>query len=157
MSVISRKFSACPVRTAAQTWDTIVNVIADTTDTKNELIRITGIASSIISDATPKDNPITIIGSGPRLRIYCLYEEDGSTEDANEASLNWKLFEGDWQIYLPVEKADFDWINKALQEKGKQFKAYEAGTKLLVEEEKERQCASSAQLTLNLDKLKFNG
>lgn len=157
MSIISRKFSACPVRTAAQTWETIVNVIGDTADIKNELFRITGIASSVISDSTPKDNPITVIGSGPRLRIYCLYEEDGSTEDANEASLNWKLFEGDWQIYLPVEKADFDWVSKSLNEKGKRFKAYKAGTNLLVEEEEKRQGASSAQLTINLDKLKSNG
>ena len=157
MSVISRKFSACPVRTAAQTWETIVNVISDTSSTKTELLSITGIASSIISDATPKNNPITVIGAGPRLRIYCLYDEDGSTEDANEASLNWKLFDRDWQIYLPVEKADFEWVNKSLQDKGNRFKAYEAGTNLLVEEGEKRQTSPFAQLTINIDKLKSNG
>lgn len=157
MSVISRKFSACPVRTAARTWETIVDVISDTAATKTELLSITGIVSSIISDATPKDNPITVIGSGPRLRIYCLYEEDGSIEDANEAPLNWKLFAGDWKIYVPVEKTDLSWVSKALNEKGSRFVAYEAGTKLLIEEEERQQNTSSAQLTINLDKLKSNG
>lgn len=136
MSVIARKFSACPVRAASSTWNAIVNVIAAASPAaRTELLKIEGIAASIIADESPAKNPITIVGSGPRLRVYCLYEEDGSTEDANETSLSWNPFESEWEIYLPVEKEEMNWVGKALSEKGARFKAYEAGTKPVVEEE----------------------
>ncbi len=154
MSVIARKFSACPVRTAANTWNAIVNVIASaSTDGRLELLKIEGIAASIISDETPNKSPITIIGSGPRLRIYCLYEEDGSTEDANESPLNWNPFADDWVIYLPAEKNDLAWISKALSEKGTRFKAYEAGTKPVADEEDKKTVSHEQELTIDISKL----
>lgn len=154
MSVISRKFSACPVRTAANTWSAIVDVIAGTSgDVRAELLKIEGIAASVISDETPKKNAITIIGSGPRLRIYCLYDEEGSTEDANESSINWNLFEGDWTIYLPVEKDELDWITKALAAKVSRFKTYEAGTKLSEEEDEKNTSEQEEELTIDISKL----
>jgi len=154
MSVVARKFSACPVRTAVNTWDAITNVIgAGNESVKAEFTKVAGIACSIISDGTPAENAITIIGSGPRLRIYCLYEEDGSTEDANEDSLHWNLFEGDWEMHFPVEKDDFGWVSKSLAEKGTRFKAYEAGSKPN-EESGEKSKNNSSGLTINLDKLK---
>jgi len=62
MSTVARKFSACPVRTAANTWETIINVIGAGNETvKAELTKVMGIASSIISDGTPAENAITII------------------------------------------------------------------------------------------------
>ena len=154
MSVISRKFSACPVRTAANTWSAIVDVIAGASGTARvELLKIEGIAASVISDETPKKNAITIIGTGPRLRIYCLYDEEGSIEDANESSINWNLFEGDWSIYLPVEKEELTWVTKALAAKGSRFKAYEAGTKLTEEEEDKNTSQQEEELTIDISKL----
>lgn len=150
-----RKFSAAPVRTAASTWSAIIDALApDIGLVRDELLKIEGIAASIISEGTPQKSAITIIGSGPRLRIYCLYEEDGSTEDANESSLHWNLFQGDWEIYLPVEEVDLVWVKKALATKGSRFKTYEAGTKIL-EEEEQRSSAqtSSGGLSINLSKL----
>lgn len=153
MSIVARKFSACPVRTAVSTWDTITNVIGASNETvKSELTKVAGIAASIISDGTLAGNAITIIGSGPRLRIYCLYDEDGSTEDANENALHWNLFEGDWEIHFPVEKDDFNWVSKSLTEKGSRFKAYEAGSK--PDEDSGTKSNNTSGLTINLDKLK---
>lgn len=153
MSTVARKFSACPVRTAANTWETITNVIGAGNETvKAELTKVAGIAASIISDGTPAENAITIIGTGPRLRIYCLYEEDGSIEDANESTLHWNLFEGEWEIHFPVEKEDFGWVKKSLNEKGVRFIAYEAGSKAA----ENNNTKSSSSLTINLDKLKSN-
>ena len=153
MTTVARKFSACPVRTAVSTWEMITNVIAGGNETvKAELNKVEGIAASIISDGTLADNPFTIIGSGPRLRIYCLYDEDGSTEDANESILHWNLFEGDWEIHFPVEKDDFSWVSKSLTEKGSRFKAYEAGSK--PDEDRDAKSNNASGLTINLDKLK---
>lgn len=155
MSVITRRFSACPVRTAANTWETIVNVIAAaSTEAHTELLKIEGIAASIISDETPKKNPITVIGTGSRLRIYCLYDEDGSTEDANESPLNWNPFAGEWEIYLPVEKDELDWVTKALCEKGIRFKTYEAGTKPVADEKDDERSSQPLQhLSIDISKL----
>ena len=155
MSVVTRKFSACPVRTAALTWETIVSILSGSKiEVNQQLASISGIASSIISDETPKADPITIIGSGPRLRIYCLYDEDGSEEDANEGSLNWDLFKDDWEIFFPVAKEDLDWITKALKQKGAKFKAYEAGTDI---NESVSELDTPVLLSINVDKLKSYG
>jgi hypothetical protein len=155
MSVVTRRFSACPVRTAANTWANIVNTIAGTTaEVRTELIKIEGIAASIIADETPKKNPITIIGTGSRLRIYCLYDEDGSTEDANESPLNWNLFASVWEIHFPVEKDDLGWIKKALSEKGYRFNAYVAGTKPDADDDIDKNDSQpSYELTIDISKL----
>jgi hypothetical protein len=153
MSVITRKFSACPVRTAANAWNTIVDVIASASaNARSELLKIEGIAASIISDATPEKNPIIVIGSGPRLRIYCLYEQ-GSTEDKNESALNWNPFEGDWEIHLPADKEELSWVRKALSGKGTRFKVYEAGTTPALEDEDKSAGQQSRELTIDISKL----
>jgi hypothetical protein len=158
MSVITRKFSASPVRTAAHTWDTIVSVITSSDSVANTCLQsISGIAASIISDGSPKSNPITIIGSGPRLRVYCLYDEEGSTEDANESSLTWKPFEGEWEIYFPVEKDDLEWVTQSLKNKDKRFKTYESGTKIAESESANRAANNTAGLTIDIEKLNTNG
>jgi hypothetical protein len=153
MSIIARKFSACPVRTASRAWNAIVDVVAAASPTaRRELLLIEGIAASIIADESPSRNPITIVGSGPRLRVYCLYEEDGSTEDTNESALSWNPFESEWEIYLPVEKEEMNWVGKALSEKGARFKAYEAGTKPIAEEE-ESSGGEAKELSIDISKL----
>jgi hypothetical protein len=160
MSIISRKFAASPARTAADTWQTIVNIITEGTDSsKQELLKITGIIASIISDETPANNAITVIGAGPRLRVYCLYGDDAIGDEANEASLSWKPFESDWEIYFPVEESDLDWVTKLLKEKNSRFKTYKAGEKVSDEEDKEKNESrlNFAQLSINIEKLKSNG
>lgn len=155
MSIVTRRFSACPVRTASNTWQTIVNVItASSPEAAIELFKVEGIAASIISDETAKKSPITIIGAGSRLRIYCIYDADGSTDDANESALSWNPFEGNWEIHFPVEKDELDWIIKALKEKGARFKAYEVGTKPIDDNESdERSSPSIKELTIDISKL----
>jgi hypothetical protein len=153
MSVIARKFKANPVRTAAETWTTIVNVIAKKNDSaKNLLLRITGVAASIIAEGIPATSPITIIGSGPRLRVYCLYDDDAIEEDGNEDSLSWNPFDSEWDIYFPVNEVDMEWVNNMLSETGKNFHAYLAGEK--IEREKENAASQMPPLTINLHKLK---
>ncbi len=160
MSIISRRFAASPARTAADTWNAIVNVIAaETVSAKQELNTITGVIASIISDETPANNAITIIGSGPRLKIYCLYGDDAIGDDANEATLSWKPFENNWEIHFPVEDGDYDWVTKLLKEKGSKFKTYKAGEKIEGESDQEENKAASnfTQLSINVEKLKQNG
>lgn len=157
MSVISRRFAACPARTASETWTAIVNVIAADSDTlKTQLMEITGIVASIISEETLANNAITLIGSGPRLRVYCLYNEDAIADDPNEAALSWKPFENEWEMFFPVEENDHEWVSKLLKEKNARFKTYKAGEKITADEDERASKSESNfnQLTINLDKLK---
>ncbi|RYZ87941.1 MAG: hypothetical protein EOP04_10475 [Proteobacteria bacterium] len=155
MSIIARKFSAAPVRTAATTWMAIIDTIAPNLDSvRSALVKIEGIAASLIAEGTPEKSPITIIGKGPRLRIYCIYDEDGSTDDANESALNWDLFNGDWKIFLPTEQADLEWVQRSLDTKGEQFKAYLVGTKIPGDDDAS-DGQTSSQKTLSIDTSKL--
>lgn len=157
MSIISRKFAACPARTAVETWESIVAVIAaEATDSiKQDFLSINGVIASIISDETTAKNAITVVGNGPRLRVYCLYGEASVGDDANEAGLSWKPFENDWVIYFPVEEIDHEWVTKLLSEKSKKFKTYKAGEKIAEEEDEEKRASTTGftQLTINTQKL----
>lgn len=160
MSIISRRFAACPARTASDAWEVIVNVIAaESESAKKELIGISGVIASIISDETPATNAITVIGTGARLRVYCLYGDDALSDDANEAALTWKPFDGEWEIHFPVEDIDYEWVTKLLEEKSSKFKTYKAGDSIDEEEKKDasRSGSNFGQLTINIEKLKSNG
>ena len=118
MTSISRRIIAIPARSASEVWKTIVNLLAPQTsnNARRELLQITGIASSLISDEAMKDAPIVVYGFGPRIRIYCLYGEDAiSGEKANEATLPPSPTDGDWTMSLPCPAEDLDWIQEALK------------------------------------------
>lgn len=87
------------------------------------------------------------------MKIYCLYGEDAISDEPNETSLSWKPFEGDWEIFFPVHEPDLDWVTKALKEKNSRFKTYKIGDKI-DEEQTEENNSASADLTINIDKLK---
>jgi hypothetical protein len=154
MSVTARRFAASPARTPFVTWEAIVNIIsADSETVRQELNNIAGIIASLIADETPAKNAITIIGSGPRLRIYCLYGDDALADESNEASLTWNPFEKDWEIFFPVEESDLSWVTKSLREKNSRFKTYKLGDKIPDDEQEETSTSNFTQLSINTDKL----
>jgi hypothetical protein len=155
MSTVVRKFSAAPVRTASNTWLAITNVLAPQTgEVKSAFLSIAGVAASLIAEGTPEKSPITVIGKGARLRIYCLYDEDGSTEDSNESALNWDLFDSDWKVFLPADKTDLEWIQRALAGIDSRFKVYEVGTNIPTEGNEVRNTSNSTgNLSIDISKL----
>jgi hypothetical protein len=85
---------------------------------RRELLAIEGIAASIISTESPKEAPIVVRGKGPRVRIYCLYDEEAlSSDDANEAALADCPTDGDWLLSLPADSDDVPWVRDALAKK----------------------------------------
>ena len=118
MTTIVRRIKAIPSRSASEAWKIIVNLISHQTDSeaRRDLLEITGIASSLITDEAMKDVPIVAYGVGPRIRIYCLYGEDAITgEKASEASLPFSPTDGDWEMSLPCPAEDLDWVQRALR------------------------------------------
>ncbi len=119
MSILARRIRATPERTASNAWATIVDLIAPAaSEGRNELLRVSGLASSVIATESPANAPIVVRGKGPRLRFYCLYGEDAiAGHDADESRLAECPTAGDWRLSLPVEADDVQWLEEALAPK----------------------------------------
>lgn len=150
MSVYARRFAATPVRTASETWQSIVELISkEGSSARTEVTSVSGVGSCLIADETPADNPIVVSGNGPRLRIYCLYGEDAVVgDDKDESDLAWEPTEGDWRMRLPCSGEDLDWVQKSLSAKSSRISAYDP----LAEVEEEQAAVSNGtqrSLTIN--------
>src|SRR6266567_5295284 len=112
-TVASRTFRSTPHRDAAQTWSAIVDLLTQgrTGDVRNELIAVSGIASSVIADQAPKTAAIVVTCDGPRTRIYCVYDDDALDDsEENEDTLGFDALKGDWRISLPCQAEDLSWV-----------------------------------------------
>lgn len=127
MSVVVRRVRATPERAAVDAWQFIVDLIAPKDGlARDELIGVEGIASSLISTESPKDVPIVVRGKGPRVRLYCLYDDEAvSGDNANEATLAECPTDSDWVMSLPADADDFAWVRDALAKKSTRVKVRE--------------------------------
>lgn len=136
MTVIARRIISIPVRSASESWGMIVDLLAAQTEAeiRKELLGICGVVSSLIADEAMKDAPIVVYGSGPRVRIYCLYGEDAITgENANEAAFPSFPTEGDWRLSLPCPSEDLEWIQNVLKKKSSRITARNMTTEMEIE------------------------
>jgi len=125
MTVVARTFCSIPKRSALDTWAAIIDLLAPRagSDSRRELESVAGIASSLITREA-MTAPIVLFGCGPRVRIYCIYNEDAITGDAaNENKLAFDATDGDWHMSLPCPSDDLDWVAGALAKKTKKITA----------------------------------
>lgn len=139
MSTVRRCFVSTPARDAAATWEAIVALLMQGRDgaEKNELLAVTGIAASIITDQAPREAAIVVTCDGPRTRIYCLFDDaalDGG--DANEDALGFNPLKGDWALSLPCDAADLAWVQSALKAHSTRITARDKALSITLEEEK---------------------
>jgi hypothetical protein len=107
------------------TWKAISALLASdsTSGPAHELASVAGIASSLITREA-MTTPLVVYGSGPRVRIYCLYNEDAiEGDDANEAPLSFDATAGDWKISLPCPADDLEWVQNSLKAKSTRISA----------------------------------
>lgn len=125
MSTIARRVAASPVRTASEAWRFITELLSKPdTDGSDELIAVTGIACSLIADECFKGAPAVVTGSGPQVRVYCIYDEDAiDGTNINENALSFDTTEGDWKMSLPCREEDLDWVTASLQKKSSRITA----------------------------------
>jgi len=131
MTVIARRIKATPARSPSSAWSVIVNLLAPKAGSaaRVELENIAGIASSLISDEAFRNSPAVVYGSGPRVRLYCLYDEEAiSGENASESALSFVPTEGDWKMSLPCLAEDLGWVQEALKKKSSQITARDLAT-----------------------------
>lgn len=104
MTVIARRIISVPERTATQTWEVISRILAPDAASAGgkELCLVAGVACSLITREA-MTSPIVLHGTGPRVRIYCLYNEAAvEGDDASEAKLPFDATSGDWALSLPL-------------------------------------------------------
>lgn len=149
MSTVRRTFISCPSRSAHDTWTAIVDLLTKSCSVaiRDELLSVSGEATSIISDQAPASAPIVVTGDGPRTRIYCLYDDDAlDGSDANESALGFDPLIGDWGVSLPCQAEDLDWVQAALKRKTSRIVARDMSDGISI-----AASASSASADLVLD------
>jgi hypothetical protein len=117
MTVISRRVAASPKRTAAQTWEAILALVAPESKSaaRAELAKAAGVACASISAEAIGNAPIVLWGSGPRVRIYGVFGEDAITGDGvTEDALVTVPTTGDWRMSIPCSPDDAAWCRKKL-------------------------------------------
>lgn len=132
-TVVKRVVRASPHRDSVQTWNFIVDLLTQgkAGAKRDELLSVSGVACSILTDMAPKDAAIVVECKGPRTRIYCLYHEDAiDGSDAKEDALGFDPLEGEWLISLPCPKADLAWVERALKAKSIRITARDMASKL---------------------------
>lgn len=150
-SVVVRRIIATPARHASETWAKIVNLIAPSQGAaRTELESVAGIACSLISDEAFKDATAAVRGKGPRVRFYCLYDDDAiSGENASEAALATVPTEGDWTMSLPCPSDDLEWVQAALKKKSTRVTARDLSEPVTDDEESQSEEASAKTITIN--------
>jgi hypothetical protein len=125
MTVVARSIKATPARAAIDAWRVIVDLLAfKESASRADLFGVEGVASSLIASRAMEHSPIVVYGSGPRVRIYCLYDEEAIVgEDANEQTLASNPTEGDWSMSLPCPTEDLKWVAEALAKRSKRITA----------------------------------
>jgi hypothetical protein len=124
-TVVARRIGANPSRAASAAWTVIVGLLSVAgTDGRTELEAVAGIAASLIADECFKDAPAIVSGSGPRVRIYCLYDEDAVEGSAvNENALSFNVTDGDWEMSLPCYAEDLNWVTSSLKQRSSRITA----------------------------------
>jgi len=125
-SVLSRTFSSVPERPAAATWDAIVAILApdSNSEARGELNKVANEAATLIAEKSMLTAPIIVTGSGPRVRVYCAYDEDAvDGSKAKEDALSFDATGGDWALSLPCPSDDLGWVTSSLASKSSRVTA----------------------------------
>ena len=151
MTVLARRFASIPTRSATETWQAIVSLVAPDamSPAQSELAAVGGVMCSVIAQEALRDDALVLHGSGPRLRVYCLYGDDALEPDAaSESPLSFVPTEGDWQMSVPCHEDDLAWVTRALARRSSRVHARAVGTDLDEEQDTDR---SQGRASVNLD------
>jgi hypothetical protein len=116
-TVIARRVASTPVRSAAQTWAKITELLAPDPNSpaRKDLAAAAGVACSSISSEATRDAAIVVWGGGPRVRVYSVFDEDAITGDGvNEDALPKSPTKDDWRMSIPCLPEDVAWSAASL-------------------------------------------
>lgn len=154
-TVYQRTIRASPERLSSEAWAVICALAAPDpgSSARKELESVAGLAGTIISARYPLDDGIIIYGGGPRVRFYCIFDENSvSGESAKEDKLPSSPTEGDWKLSFPCGKEDLAWLKKTLEGKSKRFSLRALGEAVdSAEEDESAQNQSQSSASVNTD------
>jgi hypothetical protein len=114
-------------------------------EARKELESVAGIASNLIADEAFEGSAGVVYGSGPRVRLYCLYGDKAISGDrASKSALAFNPTEGDWQMSLPCPAEDLAWVRSALKERSSRITARDKDEDIEEESDTEARKASTA-------------
>lgn len=152
MSTVARKVLSVPQRSSRDTWSAIVSLVAPdaASEAHAELVKVAGIASSLIAREAAASSPIILHGgSGPRVKVFCIHGEDAIGGDgANETALATVPTQGDWKMSLPCPAEDLSWIKEALGSETSRITAREIGTSLPGEDDGTEKSATTQDVNM---------
>ncbi len=123
---VRRGIASIPVRTAAETWQAVVDLITGAGSVDAATLKAAAsVMESLIADEHAATVPIVVKGNGPRLVIYCLYNENAMEAGKDIDKLNWVPTAGDWAMTAPCEAEDVSWMNKTLKERAPRIAAHD--------------------------------
>lgn len=113
---VRRDIASIPLRSAKETWRAIIDLVTGEGSTDvAQLEAASSIMESLIADEMPSKAPIVFKGSGPRILIYLLFNEDAMAAGKDIDKLSSNPTKGDWYATAPCEAEDVDWMNSALK------------------------------------------
>lgn len=115
MTILARRVTSVPARSAVDTWSAIVDLIAPdpSSPARSNLALAAGVAHSLI--ASEVSGPFVVFGSGPRVKIYCVYGDDALMDDeVSENPLPHDPTDGDWHLSIPCPFEDLEWVERKL-------------------------------------------
>ena len=144
---IRRNVASIPVRSAKETWSAIVDLVTDT-DSKDreQLLAASSTMESLIADEHPGRVPIVFKGGGPRILIYCLYDEDAMDAGLSVDILACNPTAGDWHATAPAENEDVVWMNRTLKERAPRFTVHDVDEPPAEETERSNQAAREFEI-----------
>lgn len=151
-NVLARRVASTPTRSAAQTWDKIIAILAPDpkTGAHRELVKASGVACASISSEATKDAAIVVWGGGPRVRVYCVFDEDAITGDGvNEEVLPKSPTEGDWRMSIPCPPEDMKWSNAKLAAVSTRISARSLEDD--IDDEESEPASSARSLSINVE------
>ena len=148
---VRRDIASIPVRSAAETWQTIVGLIVSegSVDTAT-LSAAASVMESLIADEHAATCPIVVRGNGPRLVIYCLYNEAALEAGKDIAALTWNPTGGpDWRMTAPSDADDVAWMNNTLKTRAPRITVHDAASPPADENERAESAAQAQPLAIN--------
>ena len=147
---VRRDVSAIPLRSAGQTWETIINLVSgpDSRDI-HQLRNAAGVMGSIITDEHPAVSAMMIEGVGPQLRIYCRYGMKAVEEGDAVDSLTWNPTAGDWTMHVPCDAENIDWVKASLSKSSPRVKVFDVAEADRAEEEEDGVAAKGSGVVVD--------
>ncbi len=147
---VRRDVSAIPLRSAGETWETIINLVSgpDSKDIQ-QLRNAAGVMCSIITDGHPALRAIMIEGVGPQLRIYCRYGMKAVEEGGAVDSLTWNPTAGDWTMHVPCDAENLDWVKALLSKTSPRVKVFDIAEADGAEEEQDGVAAKGSGVVVD--------